>query len=170
MAADEGERLRVEPLGPRHDRSRFDSGVEPLDRYFRTQASQEAKRRVAAPLVLALSDGSIAGYYTLSATSILLADLPEFDCATTAALSPRSGDAARPARGGPAKPRPGLRPLSAGGALCRTVRSDVASFAVVVDAKNDDARRFYERESFLPFSDRPGKLFRPLADIAKLFD
>jgi hypothetical protein len=39
---------------------------------------------------------------------------------------------------------------------------------VIVDAK-DDARRFYERESFLPLPDEPMKLFRPMADSAKLF-
>jgi len=50
----------------------------------------------------------------------------------------------------------------------RSVRSEIASFAVIVDAK-DDGRRFYERESFLRFPDQPMKLFRPMADIAALF-
>jgi ribosomal protein S18 acetylase RimI-like enzyme len=54
-------------------------------------------------------------------------------------------------------------------ALLRAVRSEIASFAVIVDAKDDAARRFYERESFLPFPDQPMKLFRPMADIEKLF-
>jgi len=63
------ETLRVEPLAPSHDRLRFESGVEPLDRYFRTQASQDARKNMAAPFVLVLSDGTIAGYYTLSSTS-----------------------------------------------------------------------------------------------------
>jgi hypothetical protein len=30
-------------------------------------------------------------------------------------------------------------------------------------------RRFYERESFLPFPETPMKLFRPMADIEVLF-
>jgi len=30
--------LRVEALGPQHDRAGFESGVEPLDRYFHVQA------------------------------------------------------------------------------------------------------------------------------------
>lgn len=47
--------------------------------------------------------------------------------------------------------------------------SEIASFAVIVDAKDANARRFYERESFLPFSDQPMRLFRPMADIAALF-
>ena len=37
------------------------------------------------------------------------------------------------------------------------------------DAKDDVARRFYERESFLPLSGQPFRLFRPMADIAALF-
>ena len=55
-------------------------------------------------------------------------------------------------------------------ALFRAVRSEIASFAVIVDAKDEAARRFYEPESFLPFPDQPMKLFRPLADIATLFE
>ena len=54
-------------------------------------------------------------------------------------------------------------------AVFRAVRSEIASFAVIVDAKDDAARRFYERESFLSFPDQPMKLFRPMADIAELF-
>lgn len=55
-------------------------------------------------------------------------------------------------------------------ALYRAVRSEIASFAVIVDARDDRARRFHERESLLPFPDRPTKLFRPLADLRQLFE
>ena len=41
---------------------------------------------------------------------------------------------------------------------------------MIVDAKEKNARRFYERESFLPFPDQPMKLFRPMADIQRLSD
>ncbi len=54
-------------------------------------------------------------------------------------------------------------------ALFRAHRSEIASFAVIVDAKDENARRFYQRESFLPFLDQPMKLFLPMADIAPLF-
>lgn len=54
-------------------------------------------------------------------------------------------------------------------ALHRAAGSEIASFAVIVDAKDDSARRFYLRESFLPLPDQPLKLFRPMADIRKLF-
>ncbi len=55
-------------------------------------------------------------------------------------------------------------------ALLRAVRSEIASFAVIVDAKDNAARRFYERESFLPFADERMKLFRTTAELVKLFD
>jgi GNAT superfamily N-acetyltransferase len=55
-------------------------------------------------------------------------------------------------------------------ALYRAARSEIASFAVIVDAKDDNARRFYERESFLRFPDQPMRLFRPMADLAKLLE
>jgi GNAT superfamily N-acetyltransferase len=54
-------------------------------------------------------------------------------------------------------------------ALFRSLRSEIASYAVIVDAKDENARRFYERESFLPLPDQPMKLFRPMADIERLF-
>ena len=41
---------------------------------------------------------------------------------------------------------------------------------MIVDAKDEAARRFYERESFLPFPDQPMTLFRPMSDLAQLFE
>lgn len=54
-------------------------------------------------------------------------------------------------------------------ALHRAARSEIASFAVIVDAKDEGARRFYERESLLALPDQPMKLFRPITDIRRLF-
>jgi hypothetical protein len=68
--------LRVEPLGPQHDRNSFNSGVEALDRYFRAQAGQEARKNIAAPFVLVLPDGAVGGYYTISATAVNLTEFP----------------------------------------------------------------------------------------------
>ena len=59
------------------DRSGFRSGVDPLDRYFRAQVSQDIKRRVTACFVATNAHGQIAAYYTLASASVLLADLPE---------------------------------------------------------------------------------------------
>jgi GNAT superfamily N-acetyltransferase len=124
---------------------------------------------MAAPFVLVLPDGAIGGYYTLSSTAVKLTELPN--------------DVARRLPRYPLVPATLLGRLAVDNrvqgrgygrflladALLRAVRSEIASFAVVVDAKDDAARRFYERESFLPFPDQPMKLFRPMADIEKLF-
>jgi GNAT superfamily N-acetyltransferase len=54
-------------------------------------------------------------------------------------------------------------------ALHRCTRSQVASFAVIVDAIDDDARAFYVHEGFLPLPDTPRRLFRRMSDIEALF-
>ena len=170
MAIERDEAIRVEPLASSHDRSKFESGVDPLDRYFRTQAGQDARKNMAAPFVLLLPDGTIAGYYTLSATSIQLGELP----APTVRKLPRYPLVPATLLGRLAVDQSyrgrGYGRFLLADALFRAVRSEIASFAVVVDAKDEAARRFYERESFLPFPDQPMKLFRPMADIRRLFD
>ena len=170
MPAAAGASLRVEALGPHHNRSSFASGVEPLDRYLRSQAGQDARKNVAAPFVLVLPDGAIGGYYTLSATGVKLTEfpvgiahkLPRYPLIPATLLGRLAVDQAHQGRG--------YGRFLLADALFRAVRSEIASFAVIVDAKDDAARRFYERESFLPFPDQPQRLFRPMADIAKLYE
>jgi predicted N-acetyltransferase YhbS len=67
----------VNSLDPSRDRASFESGVASLDKYFRTQVSQDIKRRVTACFVATNTHGQIAGYYTLASASVLLEDLPE---------------------------------------------------------------------------------------------
>jgi len=170
VAGETKEKLRVEPLGSSHDRSGFESGVEPLDRYFRTQASLDARKNIGAPFVLVLPDETIAGYYTLSSTSVQLGELPE----QTVRKLPRYPLVPATLLGRLAVDRQqqgkGYGRFLLADALYRAARNEIASFALIVDAKDDSARRFYERESFLPFPDQPMKLFRPIADISKLFE
>ena len=63
--------LFIEPLASHHDRAVFSCGSEPLDRYIRQQAGQDARKNVAATFVL-VKEGSpaILGFYTLSAASV----------------------------------------------------------------------------------------------------
>ena len=70
------ETFRIEPLSSDHDRSLFSSGSESLDRYFREQASQDMKRRIATCFVAVSTGGNeVAGFYSLAATSIALSSL-----------------------------------------------------------------------------------------------
>lgn len=169
MGDEKADGPRVEVLGVQHDRWGFESGVEPLDRYFRTQAGQDARKKLAAPFVLLLEDGSLAGYYTLSSTALKLPELPE----TLARKLPRYPLVPATLLGRVAIDRrhqgKGYRRFLLADALYWALRSEIASFAVVVEAKDENAERFYLRESFLPFPDQPRKLFRPMADIEALF-
>lgn len=169
MADPPGGSLRVEALGPHHNRNAFVSGAQPLDRYFRAQASQDARKNMAAPFVLVLPDGAVGGYYTLSATGIKLTEfpaevtrkLPRYPLVPATLLGRLAVDQRYQGRG--------YGRFLLADALFRAVRSEIASFALIVEAKDGAARRFYERESFLPLLDQPMKLFRPMADLAKLF-
>ncbi len=127
------------------------------------------RKNLAACLVMVLPDGSIGGYYTLSSTGILLSELP----AETIRKLPRYNLVPATLLGRLAVHEKyrgqGFGRYLLADALFRSWRSEIASFAVVVDAKDDGARQFYEREGFLALPDQPLKLFRPMADVAKLF-
>ena len=160
---------RIEPLGERHDRETFSCGVGTLDRYFRTQAGQDSRKRVASCFVLVADDGSVAGYYTLSATSIALADLPpvlmkklpRYPLLPATLMGRLAVDERRRGHG--------LGELLLFDAFSRTLRSEIASYAFVVDAKDDIAQAFYERYRFIRLPSAGRRLFLPLAEIADLF-
>jgi GNAT superfamily N-acetyltransferase len=163
----------IEPLGRQHDRAAFSCGNETLDRYLKEIASQDARRRVAAPFVAVdeAARNTILGYYTLSSFAIGLADLPQ--------------DMVRKLPAYPVVPATLLgrlavsqahRGLGLGeylllGALHRAYAqsSQIAAFAIVVDAIDEAAERFYEHFDFIPFPERRGRLFLPMKTVAALF-
>lgn len=146
----------VEPLGAAHDRKTFNSGVAALDHYFRDQAGQDMRRRVAACYVASETEGSgrVAGFYTLSAAGVPLAEVPP----ALARRLPRYG-AVPVARLGRLAVDEAFRGLGLGGALLwdavqRALRSEVMVFAMIVEAKDDGAEAFYRHHGFLPFGER----------------
>jgi hypothetical protein len=65
--------FRLEVLGTQHDRTRFNCGIAALDGYFRTQATQDARRRASACYVAVQDEiNTVAGFYTLAAGSVPL--------------------------------------------------------------------------------------------------
>ena len=159
------------PLNKRHDRLDFCCGVDELDAWFRERASQDQGRHVAAVYVLTPVDEPtrVAGFYTLSATSVVLSDLP----LSVARKLPRYpivpavliGRLARDTRFA------NTGELLLVDALQRAHRhaSEIAAAAVVVDAKNRRASDFYRRYGFAPLGSHPGRLFLSMAAIGKLF-
>jgi hypothetical protein len=163
--------FRIEPLGD-HDRAAFSSGVESLDRYLREQASQDARKRAAAPFVMLTADNRIPGYYTLSATIILAGDLP---AETVKKLKwPRYPQLPATLIGRLARDIT-LRGQNMGellllDALKRAWNNrEIGSLAVIVDAKDEAARRFYARYGFLSFPDTPNRMYLPMKTIGRLF-
>jgi GNAT superfamily N-acetyltransferase len=70
--------LRIEALAARHDRAGFSCGVDELDRYLKTQAGQDARRKANGVFVLvqAVQPEAVLGYYTLCATSLPQGEVP----------------------------------------------------------------------------------------------
>lgn len=172
MAIADGPRYVIEPFSKdRHDRSKFSCGVEPLDRYLQEQADQDRKRKIAVPYML-IEEGqpNILGYYSLSAFSIHLGELPP----DVAKRLPRYPDVPATLLGRLAVNQgyqgQGLGELLLMDALYRSLDQSyrVASFAIVVDAINDNATDFYLHFEFLPFPDHPKRLFLPLKTIEEL--
>ena len=73
-----GADLRIEPLAPHHDRSGFSCGIASLDKYLRTQASQDVRRKANGVFILAATEtpATVLGYYTLCATALAPGDVP----------------------------------------------------------------------------------------------
>ena len=153
----------------KEDRSEFCCDSEPLDRYLRTQASQDVRRRVSTCYVaLEKGTGRIAGYYTLSAADIPVSELPS----EVARRLPRypSVPAARIGRLATDRRFQG-RGLGAAlllNAAMRALRSEIAVFALVVDAKDDKAAAFYRHHGFSVFASNPFQLISPIETFRKL--
>lgn len=163
--------LRIEPLSDQHDRTGFTCGVGALDRYLATQAGQDVRRRVAACFVLVEGDApGVLGFHTLAATSIALSGLPD----AIAKRLPRHPVLSATLLGrlavGSAWRGRGYGATLLLDAMGRALRSEIATFAFVVDAKDDMAERFYQSFGFLPLGDAGmRRLFLPMAEVAKVF-
>ena len=161
----------IGPLQPHHNRPGFCSGNEALDRYFHERIGRDVEAGIAAAFVMA--DGpSVLGYYTLSAHSVERGSLPE-DVLKKLKL-PRYPFIPATLMGRLAVDRRhrrrGLGEILLLDGLERSYANSnqIASFAVMVDAK-EDAVAFYLRYGFL--RPLPGlRMFIPMATVKKLID
>lgn len=153
------------PLDAEHNRVEFNSTSEPLNRYLREQVTQDIRRRVAACFVALADEHRIAGYYTLASASLLLTDLP----ASTEKKLPRYPTVPAVRMGRLAVDQAfkgqGLGSALLADALYRAAHSEIAAFALIVDARNKEAADFYLHHGFIALPDSPLSLFLPLATI-----
>lgn len=152
---------RIELLG-KQDRSAFVSGSPDLDRYLRERASQDQRRRLCYCFVAIDDAGTVAGFYTIAATSLALDLLP----AEQAKRLPRypSVPAVLLGRLAVALAHQGKRFGGAlvADALLRSARSDIMAYTMLVEAKDEQAARFYEHLGFVRLGDAPRRLIRAL--------
>jgi ribosomal protein S18 acetylase RimI-like enzyme len=157
--------FRIALLDTSHDRASFSSPSEPLNRYLREQVTQDIRRRVAACFVALTDDQRIAGYYTLASASLLLADLPphiskklpRYPTVPAVRMGRLAVDQAFAGQG--------LGGTLLADALSRTARSEIAAYALMVDAKDESAAAFYLHHGFISLPDSARTLFLPLATI-----
>lgn len=50
-------------------------------------------------------------------------------------------------------------------ALTRTIRAEIAAYALIVDAKDEQSAAFYQHHGFIALPDSPLTLFLPLATV-----
>lgn len=157
--------FRLAQLDATHERAAFHSGSAPLDRYMREQVTQDMRRRITACFV-ALADGPrIAGYYTLASTGLLLSDLPS----STSKKLPRYPTVPAVRMGRLAVDQAfqghGLGGALLADAITRAARSEIAAFALVVDAKDEGATAFYRHHGFICLPNSAQTLFLPLTNV-----
>lgn len=158
----------VEPLSAAHDTSAFDCGKPELTLWCRrfALASQQAG---SARTYVVQRAGRVVGYYSLSAASVELAEAPE---------RIRKGLARHPvpvillARLAVDRREQGAGLGSAllKDALRRTASAadEIGARALLVHAKDDDARAFYERYDFEASPTDPLHLFLLMKDLRAL--
>lgn len=159
--------LIIAPMATGHDRTSFRCGVAALGDYLHKRAGQDVKRRVSRVFVATTADhpGVIAGYYTLSSLSLEFGQLPEKLARKLprhplpAALLGRLA-VSQDARGS------GVGGMLLADAVRRTlaVSTEIAIYALVVDAIDERAQGFYERYGFSPLG-AGSRLFLPLQSL-----
>lgn len=159
----------IETLKPEiHRRNEFDCGVPALNDFIQTRARKEMDAGTSACFVIVpeSDQARIAGYYTLSAATVVRSTLPE---ALTKKL-PRYeelpatllGRLARDVR---------LKGQQIGDRLMASVlrrsvaaSQEIASWAIITDPKDEKARKFYAGFGFQPLT--ADRLFLPMKQAA----
>ncbi len=150
----------------KHDRNRFNCGIEALNNYLKVMASQQSKKDNTRTFVLEDDNvhSHIVGFYTLTMTPIDLKALPDklqkkYQSSTSGGLIARLAvDERYKGKGfGEWLLIDALRKLLAA--------SDSVAFPVVIVDAKDDAKPFYERYGFQTFQSAENKLFITIADV-----
>ena len=155
-----------QPLGAAHDLAQFSCGRPALDNWLKARALSNQEKGFTAVVVVHV-DGRVIGYYGLAPTAVVPSILPR---------AIRTGQPPDPVPclllGQLASDRDwtgmgiGTGLLKHALLRCVTAARLIGGRAVVVNAIDVEAARFWGRRGFLPTRDDPLVLFRTIADIA----
>lgn len=148
-----------------HDCVAFDCDAPALNEYLTRFATQHRRRGIAQIYVLVDSEAPsvVLGYYTLSAAQVDTARIPERDrqrlprfpvpCFRMGRLAVHKGHKGKGL---------GERLLGLAVDRCLHAKEEVAAYALIVDAKDEPAKSFYEHFGFTACVDQPLTLYLPL--------
>jgi len=171
MAGPSAHEFRLEPLAKQHDRAAFSCGVQSLDHYLKTQASQDMRRKANAVFVMvgAGAPTQIIGYFTLCAHTLSQNEVPEaarkhiprYPLVSATLIGRLAVDQSNQGRG------MGAALLARALRLAYENTSVVGSSMIVVDALNERAACFYEAHGFIQLVDSM-RLILPMQTTAGL--
>jgi len=159
--------VAIQLLGAEHRRERFDCGDAALNDFLLRQAGQQQRRGFGKTYVALADDGvSVIGFVTVSAgqvaTSALSsqAKLPRYP-APVLRIGRLAVDARHQGEG------VGQDLLAFALRLAVEFSQRVGLYAVVVDAKHDQAKAFYVKLGFIVCVDNPLCLYLPVATLER---
>lgn len=161
--------FRIEKLHRRHEVESFDCGEEALNRFLVRFALPNQMANASQTYIGLSDDDAIVGFYTLVVGEVRYDEAPE---RLTKGLAKHPVPVMLLARLGVSKAWKSKR-IDAGmlrDAVLRTLQvADIAGIrALVVHAKNDAARMFYERFDFQPSPTDPLHMFTLIKDLRNL--
>jgi GNAT superfamily N-acetyltransferase len=161
--------LKLEPLAKSHDRDGFDCGSEPLNVFLKQTARQHGERGISRTFVLVDEESPqpipVLGFFSLNLCQIKSETLPPAE----AKRLPRDAGAVRLGRLAVDLEHQGLGlgKMLVLGAMRKFMEifRTAGGIGLFVDAKDANARQFYEKFGFMPIPPNDFELFLPVKTI-----
>jgi ribosomal protein S18 acetylase RimI-like enzyme len=160
---------KIELLTKSHDRDGFDCGSEPLNLFLKQTARQHAERGISRTFVLVDEDACapkpIFGFFSLNLCQIKSESLSEAE----AKKLPREVSGIRLGRLAVAKAhqRQGIGKTLLVAAMGKFIEifNRAGGIGLFVDAKDEDAKRYYQQFGFVALPSNELELFLPVKTI-----
>ncbi len=160
---------KIELLAPSHDRDGFDCGSEPLNLFLKQTARQHAERGISRTFVLvdesAVTPKPILGFFALNICQVKSESLTPQE----AKKLPRDVSGVRLGRLAVSKAyqRQGIGNTLLVAAMGKFMEifNTAGGIGLFVDAKDQDAKRYYEQFGFVSLPTNEMELFLPVKTI-----